>query len=73
MGYARNCAKWRNIQKDQDPNKPAFYLLLFLAGFISWGATWLLGTCFLIYDILYSFQIEMDRNYQNRFDSDPRR
>ena len=45
MGYARNCAKWRRIQKDPSMStedaKIVVVLLLFFAGLISFGVTWL--------------------------------
>ena len=50
MGYARNCAKWRNIQKTQEFSPAVAYILLFLAGFISFGAAWIVLVLVFIAD-----------------------
>jgi hypothetical protein len=46
MGYARNCAKWRRIQKDPamsaEDSKIVAIALIFLSGFLCCGASWLL-------------------------------
>ena len=42
MGVARNAAKWRNMQQNQEMDMGAFYLCLIIAGFLSCGVAWLL-------------------------------
>ena len=65
MGYRRRCNIGRasNLHGYQDGGGPVIFFALFIAGFISFGATWLVALLLLLY-LAIDEGIETLRNYK---------
>ena len=67
MGVARNAAKWRNMQQNQetDMDKAVVYLLLFVGGLISFGVVWLFIPIYAVIDAWASSRVSRRTTYSH--------